>query len=73
MFHVEQKAPTLETSKSQFIRLLDVYALGPFMLYVAYKAKNLSSAEKAALAGIGAATMYYNGKNYLATNASRRG
>lgn len=53
-----------EIAKSQAIRLLDVYALGPFMLYVALKAGAPSPLARLALAGLGVTTILYNLKNY---------
>lgn len=50
--------------KTQAIRLADVFALGPFMIYLAMKSNRLSSLEKLALGGIGVATIFYNWKNY---------
>lgn len=50
--------------KAQSIRLLDVYALGPFMLYAALKPGSLSPFQRFALAGIGITTILYNLKNY---------
>jgi hypothetical protein len=54
-----------EISKSQNIRLLDVFIIAPFLIYVAYRNKNLTDWEKIGLYIIGFATFYYNGKNYL--------
>jgi len=66
MFHTE-KGNTIqsELSKSQNIRLLDVFFIGPFMMYIGYKAKGITDLEKYMLYGLGIATIYYNGKNYL--------
>ena len=52
-------------SKSQYIRLLDVFFIGPFIGYIGYKAKGISDLERYMLYGLGIATIYYNGKNYL--------
>jgi len=54
-----------EMSKSQNIRLLDVFFIGPFMIYAGYKAQGLTDLERYLLYGIGIATIVYNGKNYL--------
>ena len=51
--------------KSQLVRLLDVFALGPFMVYFAYEAQNVDEAAKAFLAASGVTTVLYNGQNYL--------
>ena len=54
-----------EQSKSQNIRLLDVFFIGPFMMYIGYKAKGISNLERYTLFALGVATIYYNGKNYI--------
>ena len=51
--------------KSQLVRLLDVFALGPFMVYFAYEAQNVDEAAKAFIAASGVTTVLYNGQNYL--------
>jgi hypothetical protein len=48
----------------QDIRLIDVFLLGPFLIYVGMK-KELSLPIRLALLGFGAATIIYNGNNYL--------
>lgn len=66
MLHNERENTTFEElSKSQYIRLLDVFFIGPFMIYVSQKAKGINNLEKFTLLGLGIATIYYNGKNYL--------
>ena len=54
-----------ELSKSQNIRLIDVFIIAPFLIYVGNKAKGISSFERNMIYVIGAATLIYNGKNYL--------
>ena len=66
MFHKEKENTTVEeVSKSQFIRLLDVFFIGPYMIYISKKAKGLNKLESFTLLALGVATIYYNGKNYL--------
>jgi hypothetical protein len=48
----------------QDIRLIDVFVLGPFLMYVGMK-KELSLPIRLTLLGFGAATIIYNGNNYL--------
>ena len=68
MDHVEvNQASCKEVSKSQTIRLVDVFFIAPFLLYVGYKATGISNTEKMVLILIALATLYYNGKNYLET------
>jgi hypothetical protein len=50
--------------KTQLIRLADVAFIGPFMLYASMRPK-LTDSEKMILAGLGIATILYNGINYL--------
>jgi len=50
--------------KSQAVRLIDVYALGPLMIYAAISPAAPPMA-RAALAFTGASTMTYNARNYL--------
>ena len=66
MLHTEKQTTTqLELSKSQMIRLYDVLFIGPFMMYIGHKAKGITQLERYMLYGLGIATIYYNGKNYL--------
>lgn len=48
----------------QDIRLIDVFVIGPFLMYVGMK-KELSLPVRLTLLGFGAATIIYNGSNYL--------
>lgn len=50
--------------KPQFVRLADVFFIGPFMIYAAGKSK-LSKTDRATLVGLGIATILYNGYNYI--------
>ncbi len=52
-----------EIQKSQAVRLVDIFFLGPFMIYVA--AKRLRGPERAILLTSGVLTILYNGRNYL--------
>lgn len=54
-----------ELSKSQTIRLIDVFFIAPVCIYAGTQ-KSLPQWLRISLIGIGAATAYYNGKNYLA-------
>ena len=54
-----------ELSKSQNIRLIDIFVIAPFLIYVSTKAKGLTPLERNGLLIIGIATLIYNGKNYL--------
>ena len=56
-----------EISKSQTIRLVDVFFIAPFMAYIGYKAQGISSTERVVLYGLAGATLIFNARNYLAT------
>ena len=64
-FNEIQESTVKELSKSQFIRLLDVFFIGPFLFYIGSKAKGLTKVERTMVYIIAGATIYYNGKNYL--------
>lgn len=55
----------VEIKKSQFVRLWDIFALGPAMVYIGY-AEKLETWEKVLLIGAGIGTIIYNGQNYIA-------
>lgn len=62
----ETKPATVkEISKSQSVRLIDIFLIGPFLIYTGTQSK-ISKTSSTLLIGIGAATIFYNGKNYLA-------
>ncbi len=48
----------------QSVRLLDVFFIAPFLMYVGTN-KSLSTPVRATLWGIGLATLFYNGHHYL--------
>lgn len=48
----------------QDVRLIDIFFIGPFLIYVGMN-KELSMPIRLTLLGIGAATIIYNGNNYL--------
>lgn len=51
--------------KSQFVRLVDVFIIGPVCMYAAWITKSSHTATSIALVVIGAATISYNLKNWL--------
>ena len=53
-----------EISKSQNIRLIDVFVIAPICIY-AGTFKTLPTWLRYSLITIGVATAYYNGKNYI--------
>tara|TARA_R110002074_G_scaffold371011_2_gene546027 strand:+ start:1734 stop:1964 length:231 start_codon:yes stop_codon:yes gene_type:complete len=68
----EKKETTVkELSKSQSIRLVDVFLIAPFLFYIGYKSKGLKKVERGMVYLIAAATLYYNGKNYLINKKSK--
>jgi len=50
--------------KSQVVRLIDVYALGPLMIYAA-ASRDPTTLARQALAFTGASTITYNARNYM--------
>ncbi len=49
----------------QWVRIFDVFVLGPLMLYIAYTAKGVRPIPKLVLGMSGLMTMLYNGQRYL--------
>ena len=60
---VQEKSTSMcsEVSKSQAVRLVDVFLIAPFLIYIGFKAKGLTKAERAVLYILGGATAFYNG------------
>lgn len=56
--------PTCDV-KGQTVRLWDVFALGPFMVWFGLRAKEMPTAARVILVGSGIATVAFNGVNYL--------
>ena len=54
-----------KVSKSQPVRLMDVFLLGPFMIWFGVIATGVSSIVKVIMIIVGVATIIYNGWNYL--------
>lgn len=64
MIREEANSTVKEIQKSQSIRLVDVFFIAPFLVYISTKNK-LTRLEKNTLLVLGVATLYYNGVNYL--------
>lgn len=64
MVKEEVKSTVTEIQKSQQVRLIDVFVISPILIYAGTK-KALPTWLRYSLIGIGVATAYYNGKNYL--------
>ena len=60
-----------EVSKSQSVRLLDVFLYGPAMIYWSWK-KKLTPSDKVLLTALGIGTIIYNARNYSATKIIMR-
>lgn len=58
--------------KSQLVRVVDVVALGPFMVWAGYQARELPTWARVALVLAGGATVAYNGINLAAVHERRR-
>lgn len=55
----------MEITKGQNVRLLDVFVIGPLMIYGGVTKSNLPKLLRFGLATIGVGTIFYNGRNYL--------
>lgn len=54
------------SSKTQYVRLLDVFIYGPYLTYLAFQTNyTFTIVEKIFLLFLGVTTITYNGKNYL--------
>lgn len=60
----KQPSSVDEYQKSQSVRLLDVFVLAPYLIYLAQK-KELAKLDKQMLIIIAGATIVYNGRNYI--------
>jgi hypothetical protein len=53
-------------SKTQYVRLVDVFIYGPYLTYLAFQKEYVfTMVEKIFLLFLGITTITYNGKNYL--------
>jgi hypothetical protein len=59
----------LDLIQGQKVRAFDMYALGPFMLWYAYKSKGMGAWPRRALFVSGVMTIYYNLDNYRKVKA----
>lgn len=57
---------------TQKIRLLDIFGIGPVMIYAGMKAEDLPRWVRAALIMLGGTTIVYNGSNYIAVGERRK-
>lgn len=51
--------------KGQAVRLVDVFVLGPFMMWVGIRARGIPDPARAIMIMSGASTVVFNGANYL--------
>lgn len=51
--------------KTQTVRLIDVFVLGPYLIFLGNKQEKLTPFQRNILVLTGAATIVYNGVNYL--------
>ncbi len=56
----------------QKIRLLDIFGIGPLMIYAGMKAEELPSWARAGLVLFGGTTILYNGSNYLSISERKK-
>ena len=53
-------------SKTQYVRLVDIFVYGPYLTYLAFQEEYVFTIfEKIFLLFLGITTITYNGKNYL--------
>lgn len=53
-------------SKTQYVRLIDVFIYGPYLTYLAFQKEYIFSLiEKIFLLFLGITTITYNGRNYM--------
>ena len=57
----------MKTDKGQLARVADVIFLGPYMIWFAIMAKNISILNSSLMIAMGAATIIYNLKNFILT------
>ena len=54
------------SSKTQYVRLVDIFIYGPYLTYLAFQTNyTFTIVEKIFLLFLGVTTITYNGKNYL--------
>lgn len=61
-----------ERGEVQWVRLIDVFILGPAMLYIAIRSKNVSVLVRSFIGFSGAMTMLYNGLRFLQVEKMKR-
>lgn len=59
-----------ENSKTQEIRLIDVFFIGPYLVYLAWKG-NVTVLDKVVLGIIGGSTLFYNLRNFIRNRQNR--
>lgn len=57
--------------KSQQVRLVDVFVLGPFLAWAGWEDSALPNWARFALFLSGVATIWYNGRNYIAIEKTK--
>lgn len=57
--------------KSQAVRLVDVWALGPFMVWYGLRPSNVPELARGLMIVAGVATIVYNARNYLELETGR--
>lgn len=57
--------------QTQLVRVIDVFALGPLMIWAASRSRDLPPSARLVLGLSGLATIAFNGWNYVAASKSR--
>jgi len=68
----DERTPVVEVRKSQSVRLLDIFVLGPAMIYLATRARPLSAQERTLLLVTGVGTVAYNWSNWNETRKANK-
>ena len=69
----EERQNTIkEYQKSQAVRVLDIFLVAPFLLYVGYKATGLKDWERLGVYTLAITTLVYNSRNFLKNNKEKR-
>jgi hypothetical protein len=69
---IGQECTEIVCSKSQWVRVVDVFVIGPLMVWAGVKlARQRYRVAGASLAVLGVATVAFNARNYLDTRATQ--
>lgn len=61
---MSSQIPPRQIGKGQRMRLVDVFLLGPFLVWYGIRSDGMGELERAALVASGVGTIVYNARNY---------